>query len=107
MLEISLSRASLTLFSLRSCTQSAMNPTSAILHGRSLAKKFLFNELRLETEEYHWKSIQREFPGITREEYEADLEVSIQEIRKKYYSEKDYLKPRLIKRNNGGVDNDN
>ena len=54
---------------------------------------------RLEEDEKmeHWESIQRVFPGITREEYEDELESSMAEIREKYYRKDGTLKVRLVR----------
>lgn len=50
-----------------------------------------------------WESVQREFPGITREEYEAGLDETAETIRRLYYSEAGFRKPRLV-RNEAAAD---
>lgn len=53
--------------------------------------------LENELNDEHWKSVQIEFPGMTREQYEVELETSAQMIREKYYSKNGFLKPRLVR----------
>jgi hypothetical protein len=65
--------------------------------GHKAAVREYVANLEKEMAEEHWASIQKEFPGITREQYEAELEPSIKVIRETYYSENGYLKPRLVK----------
>lgn len=45
----------------------------------------------------HWVSVQKEFPDMTREQYDAELESSTQMIRKKYYNKNGFLKLRVVK----------
>jgi hypothetical protein len=45
----------------------------------------------------HWDQIQKECPGITREEYMAELEADIQLIKETFYSKNGFLKPRLVR----------
>ena len=59
-------------------------------------KQFI-EELEDDKEREHWAQIQREQPGITREEYEAQLEEFSKELREIYYSKAGFLKPRLVK----------
>ena len=59
--------------------------------------QLLTDKLEDDAEEEHWKAIQEEFPGITREAYEAELDTFVKEVRKTYYSEKGILKPRLVR----------
>jgi len=56
----------------------------------------LICQLEADAEREHWKQIQEEFPGITPEEYESEMNATFDLIREKYYSEHGYLKPRLV-----------
>ena len=58
----------------------------------------LIDELEDDIEREHWEIIQKESPGITREEYEPECEAETDLIRKTYYSEYGYLRPRLVLR---------
>jgi hypothetical protein len=62
-----------------------------------VALKKLIEELESDAERAHWELIQKEQPGITHEEYEAELEEFGREIRERYYSKAGYLKPRLVR----------
>ena len=53
---------------------------------------------RLSDNPEHWAQIQAEFPGMTKEEYEAGLAADFELIRKTFYSEKGFMKPRLVRR---------
>ena len=44
-----------------------------------------------------WRSVQEECPGITPEEYEAELDAGAGRIKRTFYSEKGYAKPRLVR----------
>ncbi len=44
----------------------------------------LVGSLETDHERQHWESVQREFSGITQEEYEAELEASPNDIRKEF-----------------------
>ena len=63
---------------------------------RSSIKK-LFVELEIAEAEDHWKTIQKEQPGITREEYQFQLDEDMKLIREKFYTKDGYLKPRLVR----------
>jgi len=65
--------------------------------GHRIALKNFLNKLEKEEERDHWDQIQKEFPGITREEYESEMNECVEAIRQKYYSEKGFLKPRLAR----------
>lgn len=65
--------------------------------GHCAAIKKLLTNWEKNMADQHWKDVQNEFPGITREEYDADLENTAQTIRKEYYSKHGYLKPRLVR----------
>ena len=58
----------------------------------------LIAELASDIEREHWEAIQKEFPGISRQEYEEECKASAELIRKTYYSKQGYLKPRLVRR---------
>jgi hypothetical protein len=53
---------------------------------------------RLSDDPIHWALIQAEFPGMTKEEYEVGLDATFELIRKTFYSEKGFIKPRLVRR---------
>ena len=57
----------------------------------------LIADLDGDIERQHWETIQEEFPGITREEYKAECDASMEQILKTHYSKHGYLKPRLIR----------
>jgi len=50
-----------------------------------------------DAEEDHWRCVQEEFPGITREEYEQSMNETVQAIHEKYYNKDGRLKLRLIR----------
>lgn len=53
--------------------------------------------LEADEEKEHWESVQREVPGITRDEYEAELEADGKAIREAFYSPAGLLKPRIVR----------
>lgn len=59
----------------------------------------MIQNLENDAEADHWRNIQEDFPGISREEYKAASEESCNQIKEQFYSEAGYLKPRLIKNN--------
>jgi hypothetical protein len=63
---------------------------------RAALAKLIF-DLDADIEREHWDAIQKEFPGMTRDEYEAECEANAEQICKTYYSEHGYLKPRLVR----------
>lgn len=71
-----------------------------------LQLELLIHELELDIEKANWRAIQEEFPGITEEEYEAEQEASADEIRKTYFSENGFLKPRLVRQAPKASEND-
>lgn len=71
-----------------------------------LQLEILIHELELDIEKANWRAIQEEFPGITEEEYEAQMEASAVEIRKTYFSENGFLKPRLVRQVPKASEND-
>ena len=65
--------------------------------GRGAALEKLLAELDADEKRDVWASVQAEFPGITREQYEAELEASAQAIRETFYSPAGFLRPRLVR----------
>lgn len=65
--------------------------------GHRTAIEALLFQLDEEEQEACWRLAQLDCPGMTREEYETELEATGEAIRKAYYSEKGYLKPRLVR----------
>lgn len=64
--------------------------------GQIEAIRELLERLEDDEEADHWKSIQEEFPGITREQYEAELEESAAYIRERYYTKDGLLRLRIV-----------
>ena len=65
--------------------------------GHRDALKKLLLQITEEAEADHWHEIQREQPGITREEYENELEETRRIIQKEYYNANGQLKLRLVR----------
>lgn len=63
----------------------------------------LINRLELDEEEDHWKIILEEQPGITRKEYERQLDETAIEIREKYCHKNGHLNLHLLKEVNCGT----
>jgi hypothetical protein len=66
--------------------------------GQRAALKALLNELEEAEEANFWFFIQKDFPGMTREEYDAEMEKGSQMIRETFFSKEGYLKPWLVRR---------
>ena len=54
-------------------------------------------QLECEADEDHWRTIQDECPGITREQYAAGLVADAKAIRDEFYTKAGFLKPRLVR----------
>lgn len=61
----------------------------------------LIQQLMKEEAEDCFKDAQQLEPGITREEYEAGLDETVDKIKHLYFSEKGYRRPRLVKVTDG------
>lgn len=82
------------------CRRVFIGDLKEILSSKKNPKKALENLIgQMEQEEAteHWEQIQKDYPGMTREEYELESEKSADVVRKKYYNENGYLKPRLVR----------
>jgi hypothetical protein len=66
--------------------------------GQQAAVVSLIAELEGDAADELWQGIQEECPGITRAEYEAELDESAKAIRTKYYNSKGHLKLRLVRK---------
>lgn len=73
--------------------------------GYRMELESLFSELTQARDKGHWETIQKEQPGITRAEYEAQLEELGKKIREAYFSKEGFLKPRLMWNRNVDVKN--
>ena len=60
----------------------------------------LIQELADEEAKEAWESVQEEFPGISRAEYEESLNETAQFIKETYFSPKGVPKPRLVRNPN-------
>ena len=81
------------------CRDVVLSVLRKILSKRGLrvALEEFIEKLEDDKEREHGEQIQKEQPGITLEEYEAQLEKDFKLIREKYYSKQGYLKPRLVR----------
>lgn len=81
------------------CRQVIQNDLRKALNADDLriAIVEILRTLEADAETDRWRNIQEEFPGITKEEYEAELAESAKYIKEKYYSKAGYRKPRLVK----------
>lgn len=57
----------------------------------------LADELEEDERHEHWESIQEESPGITEEQYQAELDASMDQIRNDFFQKNGLIKLRLVK----------
>jgi|GEM_PF-3966692 len=79
-------------FEARSVFQGRIEKTLKQRTGHKNALSQLYLEVEAEIAADIWRDVQEEFPGMTREEYEADLEESARLIKAKYYNSDRRLK---------------
>lgn len=70
---------------------------AALKRGHRQELLQLADELEVDEKREHWESIQEEFPGITEEQYEKELDDSMLLIRETFYQKKGLIKLRLVK----------
>jgi len=64
---------------------SYLRELAALPSGHKEAINDLIVRMKIEEDEEVWQSVQEEFPGMTREQYEAELEQSFNMIKAKHY----------------------
>jgi hypothetical protein len=80
----------------RSIAMGRIKEIVSLPNGHLAALKCLIKKLEKEEWEDHWRTIQEESPGITVEEYEADLDRTAELIREEYYQKNGLIKLRLL-----------
>lgn len=73
-----------------------MKKIASLESGHLEELKILIADLEEEERQDHWRAIQEEFPGITEEQYQAELDRSMEQIRRRYYR-KGLIELELIK----------
>jgi hypothetical protein len=74
-----------------------MKKITSLKKGHLRELKLLVRELEEEERQDHWRAIQKEFPGITEEQYLAELDSSMEQIRERYYRKKSPVELVLIR----------